>query len=134
MKPRGDCDPLGITLELAVPWRMAQIARFDPDFRDGLRRRWAAEAAVQVGTMGDSLIFGGKKPGRPADVFNRLAKGLAAAAYQPGGVSYAGRHWCVDHCVAARVPAQRRPGHDRLDPAETTAQIDAILDDLKEHL
>lgn len=39
-----------------------------------------------------------------------LARGLAAAAFQPGGISVFGRHWCVDHaeCVAAEAAAQQR--------------------------
>ena len=45
--------------------------------------------------------------GQPAysagEVFNFLARGLACAAYQPGGVTFAGLHWCADHaeCEAA---------------------------------
>jgi hypothetical protein len=31
------------------------------------------------------------------EVFNELAKGLACAAYQPGGVSFAGLCWCAAH-------------------------------------
>lgn len=29
------------------------------------------------------------------EVFNFLARGLAVLACQPGGVTYAGRHWCA---------------------------------------
>jgi hypothetical protein len=32
---------------------------------------------------------------RPAEVFNAIAKGLGIGAYQPGGVTWLGRHWCT---------------------------------------
>jgi hypothetical protein len=38
-------------------------------------------------------LYGGK---HCAEAFNALARGLAALAYQPGGVKYAGLHWCVE--------------------------------------
>lgn len=31
------------------------------------------------------------------EVFNFLARGLACLACQPGGVTFAGRHWCAGH-------------------------------------
>lgn len=45
--------------------------------------------------------------GEPAysagEVFSKLASGLAAAAFQPGGITFSGQHWCTDHdaCRAA---------------------------------
>jgi hypothetical protein len=42
---------------------------------------------------------GSGEPGYSAgEVFNQLARGLAAAAYQPGGITYAGMHWCTAAC------------------------------------
>jgi hypothetical protein len=52
--------------------------------------------------------------GQPAysagEVFNELAKGLACAASQPGGVTFAGLHWCAGHgaCEAAAGAGARR--------------------------
>lgn len=48
--------------------------------------------------------------GGTADTFNHLARGLAAAAYVPGGVTFARRHWCTDHaaCEAAAAEAEAR--------------------------
>lgn len=58
-----------------------------------LRRRAAAAAASsQVAAHGDDLQYGGR---HCAATFAHLAKGLAALAYQPGGVTFAGAHWCV---------------------------------------
>lgn len=142
--PRNDA--LLITLELAVPLRMHQLATMDPAHRERTRARWAAAAAVEVGTGGDQLIFdsvgtrarrhgscahctadisaeGGRwysidndgrqftcrtsgphslaQPGQvgPSTRFNALAQGIAAAAFQPGGVDFLGGHWCMGHCT-----------------------------------
>lgn len=67
------------------------------------------------------------KTGQPeysrAELLTMLARALACAAYQPGGITVAGSHWCTDHaaCEAAKTaarggapgkipPAFRRPG------------------------
>lgn len=86
---------LTTTLQLAVPLLIDQLARLDERTRDQIRVRWAADAATEVGSKGDVLQFGGK-PGRSAEVFNHLARGLAALAWQPGGVTFAGMHWCAE--------------------------------------
>lgn len=52
------------------------------------------------------------RTGNPAysagEVFNHLARGLAVLAFQPGGVTFAGMHWCADHaeCEAAQASAR----------------------------
>lgn len=43
-----------------------------------------------IAEHGDSLQY---RDTHSAEAFNRLAEGLAAAAYQPGGVSFAGMLW-----------------------------------------
>jgi hypothetical protein len=44
------------------------------------------------------------------EVFNFLARGLAVAACQPGGVTFADLHWCVwPHPYCPRVRTVRRP-------------------------
>jgi hypothetical protein len=55
------------------------------------------------------------------EVFNELAKGLACAAYQPGGVTFGALSWCAGHprerwaqgmscpaCLCEEIPAKRR--------------------------
>ncbi len=45
------------------------------------------------------------------EVFNHLARGLAVLAFQPGGVTFAGLHWCVyQHPCCPRRRSGRRPG------------------------
>jgi hypothetical protein len=95
-------DVLIIALEAAVPLHIA-IMRDWPARHRINEAQWAAGVIAE---KGDVLMFGGKR-GEAANAFNALAKGLAAAAYQPGGVTCAGRHWCVNHevCVRARGEA-----------------------------
>lgn len=95
------------SLLLAVPLRMASQARWS----DEERAEAAHRAAQIVAEHGDILMYGGSRKGEAAKAFAALAEGLAAAAYQPGGVRFAGMHWCVDHdaCLAAEAEAAAFP-------------------------
>ncbi len=95
------CDVLVETLMLAVPLRIWELKRLTFEQRAETARR----CAQIVAERGDDLMFGSKKSGRTAEVFNALATGLAVAAYQPGGVRFAGRHWCTDHARCERAEA-----------------------------
>ena len=58
----------------------------------------AKRCAQVVAEKGDALQFKGQSASArrsTAEAFNRLAEGLACAAYQDGGISFAGYHWCV---------------------------------------
>lgn len=76
------------TLQAAVPLWVMDLSRTPEPTRMGLAR----EAADTVASHGDVLIYGGKGC---AAAFNALAKGIALLAYQPGGVTIFGHHWCV---------------------------------------
>jgi len=45
-----------------------------------------------IALHGDHLLFGGL---HCAETFNAVAKGIAALAFCPGGVTIFGRHWEV---------------------------------------
>lgn len=82
------------TLRFVVPLWIHELRNCTPDQR--LAR--AQRCARVVGSRGDALQFkGSSASGRraTADAFNHLAEGLACAAYLPGGVVFAGLHWCV---------------------------------------
>lgn len=82
-------DALDITLQLAVPLHIDELRNRDDQQRIAVARR----CADVVASHGDDLQYGGK---RCAAAFNALALGLAAAAYQPGGVTFAQTlHWCT---------------------------------------
>lgn len=93
---------LVVSLEAFVPIRIAEIRSWAQDERAAAARA----AADMVATHGDDLQYGGRHCAR---TWAALVTGLAAAAYQPGGVTFAGRHWCVDHaaCDAAAREAER---------------------------
>jgi hypothetical protein len=79
-------DVLTISLQVAVPLRIAEVASWSWD----RRQREAGEVANVVASHGDDLLYGGK---HCADAFNKLALGLACLAYAPGGVTFMGEHF-----------------------------------------
>lgn len=97
-------ETLADTLQVAVPLRINELHRLRPDERDERIRRWAQEAADIVAQHGDKLMFRDRHSRRgigTAGVFDALARGLAAGAWVPGGVTWAGLHWCTqphDQC------------------------------------
>lgn len=100
---------LTITLELAVPLWIAELAAMDETDRERHIWWWTQTAADRIAGCGDRLQYGDPKRRKSeraevATDFNYLASGLAALAWQPGGVTFAGRHWCVP-------VSQRRPGY-----------------------
>lgn len=81
---------LVIALEAAVPLEIHRMRRLPPSLR-ALR----AEGAVDsIASKGDMLMFRGS-PGETAEVFGHLMRGLAFLACAPGGVTFAGVHWCA---------------------------------------
>lgn len=91
-----DNDALLFALAAAVPIRIAELMRLPPQLRNSTGSAWAAAGVDAVACHGDTLQFGGRR-GEAATVFNALARGVAALALAPGGVCFAGQHWCVQH-------------------------------------
>jgi hypothetical protein len=73
-------------------------------------RHRAAGLAGIIAARGDLILYRGGKHGESATAFNALAEGLAIGACQPGGVTFAGQHWCTDHaaCEAVLIPGKRQ--------------------------
>lgn len=92
---RGARPLLAITLEVAVPMWLDVLAAMSPAERDRHIVWWTQTAIEPVCFKGDTLQYGGGKKGEVAEGFNYLASALAALAYAPGGVTFAGRHWCT---------------------------------------
>ena len=72
-------------LEVAVPLQIADLRTYSEDARVAMAR----EAGQYIASHGDDLMFRGKK-GKSAEAFNQLVTGLAALAFCPGGVTFAG--------------------------------------------
>jgi hypothetical protein len=105
------------TLELAVPLRIDELCRMPSRRRDEVRMQWARDAAQAIAHEGDVLQYGSKRKGKAASVFNHLAKGLAAGAFQPGGIDFAGHHWevtCDDLLTDDPPPRPVRPVIDAM--------------------
>jgi hypothetical protein len=79
---------LEMMLPVAVLIALEEIAQLT----DTERERRASESATTIGSHGDDLMFGGR---HTSDAFAALARALAVLAHQPGGVTFAGLHWCV---------------------------------------
>jgi hypothetical protein len=83
-----------------VPLHILELRRWSPERRAAA----AADAATTIGSHGDALLFGGRQC---AETFNALALGLALLAHQPGGVAFAGEHWCTDPHAGCPSPYRR---------------------------
>ena len=93
--PRNDV--LMVALSVAVPLRIAELVALRPAEREARIGWWAREAADALAYGGDILMYGSKRSGAAARVFDHLARGLAAGALIPGGITFAGVHWCVSN-------------------------------------
>jgi hypothetical protein len=80
---------LRLALEAAVPlW----IERLRGLSWEEIQER-ARVCAQVVAAKGDVIQFRGSRRGETAEAFNRLAEGLACAAFAPGGVRFMGLHF-----------------------------------------
>lgn len=108
-------DLLPVALSAAVPLWIEKLRPLAPEQR--LAR--SSGLAGIIAEHGDIILYRGGKRGESADAFNALAEGLGIGAFQPGGVTAFGQHWCVNHaeCEAALLAASGLPepvGHDEL--------------------
>lgn len=128
-------DPVLVeTLALAVPMRLDELRQMPPQRRVEVATLWAKRGADMVGCHGDLLQFRTKARKRhtkeciergdqhrcdcltgTADVFNAMAKGLAALSLCPGGAHFGGIHWCADHPGGKRTEAPWELGCTHVD-------------------
>ena len=82
---------LSIALSAAVPLQIMAIKErggvTDEDFAS------ASKFAQTLGEKGDVLLFGSKKKGEAADLFNKTAKAIAVLSYLSGGITIFGGHY-----------------------------------------
>lgn len=74
------------------------VVRCDPDALTAYRRKRVAPAG--------SIAVPADDGGGTGDTFGWLARGLAALAHAPGGVTFGGLHWCADHSACEAVEAE----------------------------
>lgn len=101
-------------LDVIVPFEIIRQATLDPHARIAAARA-AWEPIIHCEGKGRDQLTGGAdlQFGGPAHNRERaaLVTVLATLAYQPGGVTWMGRHWCTNHqeCVAADQYAADNP-------------------------
>lgn len=112
--------PLVESLRFAVPLYMQQLLDMPRPRQETAGRRWMKDAASRVGEAGDLLMFRYTKRFmergqdlRVANVFEHLAKGLAAGAVLYGEARFPGLVFTHARPVAvAATPPNRRPTED----------------------
>lgn len=103
----GDADQLIVTmLGEAVPVLMGELLRLDGDARRERMMLWRDLSTQVVAERGDALRFGASKRGGVAQVFSAVARGVAVLACCPGGITFAGQHWCADHRLCEHAAAE----------------------------
>jgi hypothetical protein len=70
------------------------------------RARWESSVVQLTDTIsetGDRLLNPAQHTDRAdrARLLSAIARALAIGAYQSGGVTWCGRHWCTDHAACA---------------------------------
>jgi hypothetical protein len=106
-----DNQNLKIALQCAVPLWMLRI-QGNGGVTDSDIERVRVFGQV-LGEKGDVLMFGSKKKGEAADLFNRLAEAIAVMSFCPGGVKIFGEHWqsevaCIEKIGNEWIPTQWR--------------------------
>jgi hypothetical protein len=81
-----NADLLKLSLEIAVPIWIDQLRNSTFEERAARARR----CAEVVGPKGDIILYRSQTKGETTEAFNRLAEGIACAAYQPGGIKVFG--------------------------------------------
>lgn len=94
------------TLDAAVPLKILDLQGYDSYSLTVL----AKQAVEQVAAHGDALMYRSER-GATAEAMKHLIRGLAALAYCPGGVGFAGRHWCATDRGCAAWPPELCPRH-----------------------
>ena len=83
------------TLQLAVPMWIEQLKGCS----QGYILERARLCSQEIAEHGDLLLFVGEKKGSSAEVFNRLAEGIACLSFCSGGVKIFGDHWEAFLCA-----------------------------------
>lgn len=86
-------DFLATSLQLAVPIHQLNLKSVPLDQLLGR----TSESIHLLAEHGDKLLYGSKKPGEVAHLFNKTAEAIAILSFMPGGVKLFGQHWVAHH-------------------------------------
>lgn len=117
--------PITPMLAAAVPLRITDLAN-DPDLPGTMRQR-AGDLSRLIAEKGDVLLYGSKRKGETAALFNEVVDAIAMLAFAPGGVSVFGLRFSAPHpgiapdneWVGALPPADRFCAR----PLRTTSRV-----------
>lgn len=84
-------DLLQITLSASIPLYILQIKEKGEITEKDMER--AREFSQVLGEKGDVLLFGSKKKGETAKLFNDLAWSIALLSFCPGGITIFKQHY-----------------------------------------
>lgn len=85
---------IALLLDGMVPLAAIEVSRWSPVRQEAEMARAGdliASSADDLGVVGDHH---GKRNSRQGAILAALARGIAAGSLRPGGVTFAGRHWC----------------------------------------
>lgn len=88
---------LALTLQAAVPMWIRKAKAVTRKAREDVLKTWCEEGVGAITERGDLLMYRSKKKGETAEVFNHLAKSIAAMAFVPGGICTFGLNFCATH-------------------------------------
>lgn len=97
---------LRIGMDLMVPLWITKVARWSME-----ERQAAANAAADLISCGADQMRENNPRKRDIPrgaVTNSIAQGLAMLAYGPGGVDWAGSHWCTEPHPGCPLRAERK--------------------------
>lgn len=107
----GTGEVLALSLGAAVPIAIADMTGWS----DQERLHASRGLADVICEHGDVLLYGGGGERRQrkdcAAAFAALVRALAIGAYQPGGITFAGSHWCAAGCDCPTAHQQGRAIH-----------------------
>jgi hypothetical protein len=94
---------LPMTLQLAVPMEIRELQQLDADQFEATREAWAenAKPGDLAGAFSEAVLY--RIEGETAPAFAHLARALAALAFAPGGVRFAGLHFEAHHRSQGKV-------------------------------
>ena len=82
---------LSVALSVAVPLYIIQLEQAGGPSEGDISSLSALSRVLAE--RGDVLLYGGKKQGEAAAIFNQLAKSVAVMAFAPGGITVFGQHY-----------------------------------------
>jgi hypothetical protein len=97
---------LHLTLQTAVPLHIEEVRKWTPEQRIA----YCHEHADTIASRSDDLMYGSRKKGEVAKLFNVLARALACLAFQPGGARFGELRWEAEPRDPPLPPPPPLPG------------------------